>query len=113
MFSRITINSSSKSSTSSAYKVTDIITKWGNNPISSCVLGISKIGIASYLSTKIAHAALLMLQEKLDFNDEESDILKRNGILVEYGDYSPDMHKTEKNITKMVMLFINMVNKVD
>ena len=96
MFSRITINSSSKSSTSSAYKVTDIITKWGNNPISSCVLGISKIGIASYLSTKIAHAALLMLQEKLDFNDEESDILKRNGILVEYGDYSPDMHKTEK-----------------
>ena len=96
MFSRITINSSSKSSISSATKVTDILTKWGNNPISSCVLGISKIGKASNLSTNIAHAALLMLKEKFNFNDDESDILKRNGILVEYGDYSPDMEETEK-----------------
>ena len=100
MFSRITINSSSKSSISSATKVTDILTKWGNNPISSCVLGISKIGKASNLSTNIAHAALLMLKEKFNFNDDESDILKRNGILVEYGDYSPDMEETEKQYTK-------------
>lgn len=96
MFSRITINSSSKSSTSSATKVTDIITKWGNNPISSCVLGLSKIGKASDWSKKFAHSALLMLQEKFNFDDDESDILKRNGILVEYGDYSPDMEETEK-----------------
>ena len=96
MFSRITITSSSKSSTSSATKVKDITEKWGNNPISSCVLGISKIGKASNLSTNIAHAALLMLKEKFNFNDDESDILKRNGILVEYGDYSPDMEETEK-----------------
>ena len=100
MFSRITINSSSKSSTSSATKVTDILTKWGNNPISSCVLGISKIGKASNLSTKFTHAALLMLEEKFNFNDDESDILKRNGILVEYGDYSPDMEETEKKYTE-------------
>ena len=105
MFSRITINSSSKSSTSSAYKVTDIM---GNNPISSCVLGISKIGIASYLSTKIAHATLLMLEEKFNINDDESDILKRNGILVEYGEYSPDMDKTEKKILRKWLCYLSI-----
>lgn len=97
MVSLISINSSSKSSTSSATPVANVIKAWGNSTISSCVLGISKIGRASIISNNIAHAALLLLKEQISIEEEESDILNRTGILIEYGDYSPDMCPTEKD----------------
>lgn len=101
MVSLITINSVSKSSTSSATPVANLISNWGNNPIVSCVLGISKIGRASLLSNNIAHAALLLLNKKIDYDqDTDDEIENLIGILIEYGDYSPKMASTEEDYFK-------------
>lgn len=91
MLSRFSINSSSKSSTSSATPVGKLIAKWGNSSIISCVLGISKIGETSKIYNDFSHAALLLLQKEIDDNMEEE-----KGILVEYGDYNPEMCDQEK-----------------
>ena len=99
MFSKISFNSSSKSS-SSANAVTDIIKQWGQNTIASCILGISKINIASNLINKISHAALLLLPEKIDYDEDFSSLQKKYGILIEFGDYNPNMCDTEKNYVK-------------
>jgi len=100
MVSLITINSSIKSSTSSATPVANLISEWGNKPIVSCVLGISKIGRASIISNNIAHAALLLLNKEIDYEQENDDeIQNQNGILIEYGDYSPKMATTEEEYT--------------
>ena len=96
MTSLISFNSSSHSSSSSSTSVKDIIKKWGNNSIASCVLGISKIGVASNLSYNISHAALLLLDINIDYDEEEVDLEKKIGILIEYGDYSSNMNETEK-----------------
>lgn len=101
MISLITINSSSKSSTSSAKPVSDIITEWGNNPVHSCVLGISKISFLSEIMNKISHAALLLLPCSIDYESfVEEKMNKEFGILLEYGDYNPNMCDTEKGYTK-------------
>ena len=55
--------SSSIASASSANSVVNLIEQWENKSIASCVLGISKIGLSSKLSSKIAHSALLLLQK--------------------------------------------------
>ena len=96
MTSLITLGSSSNSSSSSSTCVKDIIKKWGNNSIASCVLGISKIGVASNLSYNISHAALLLLDINIDYDEEEVDLKKKIGILIEYGDYSSNMNETEQ-----------------
>lgn len=111
MTSLISINSSSKSSTSSATPVASVIKSWGNSTISSCVLGISKIGRASMISNNIAHAALLLLKEQISIEEEEDDILNRTGILIEYGDYSPDMCPTEQNYTDKGLVIYHYDNK--
>ena len=95
MTSLITIGSSSDSSSSSSTCVKDIIKKWGNNSIAACVLGISKIGMASNLSYNISHAALLLLDKNIDY-ELEDELENELGILIEYGDYSSSMDKTEK-----------------
>lgn len=97
MLSLIQFNSSSKSSASSAYSVQDVMNQWGNSTISSCILGISKIGTASNLSYKFSHAALLLLDSVIDYdNENEQNFQERLGILIEYGDYSPNMCPTEQ-----------------
>ena len=111
MISRISINSSSNSSTSSATPVSNLINSWGHNPIASCVLGISPLGIVSNLSYRFTHAALLILKDELDIEDEESDILKRNGILIEYGDYNPKMADSEKNYTEKGLVIYHYEDK--
>ena len=95
MTSLITIGSSSNSSSSSSTCVKDIIKKWGENSVASCVLGISKIGMASNLSYNISHAALLLLDKNIDY-ELEDELENELGILIEYGDYSSSMDKTEK-----------------
>lgn len=101
MISLISINSSSKSSTSSATPVSDIISQWGNNPVYSCVLGISKISFLSEIMNKVSHAALLLLPCPIDYeNYDESKMNNIFGILLEYGDYNPEMCDTEKGYTK-------------
>ena len=89
----------SGSSSSSSVTVTNLIEKWKNNPIASCVLGLSKIGKASYLSYKISHSAILLLQKEIDYDqDDESEIQNSDGIIIEYGDYNPNMSKKEKGL---------------
>ena len=110
MFSKISFNSSSKSS-SSANAVTDIIKQWGQNTIASCILGISKINIASNFINRISHAALLLLPEKIDYDEDFSSLQKKYGILIEFGDYNPNMCDTEKNYVKNKYVIYHYDNK--
>ena len=93
--------SSSIASASSANSVVNLIEQWENKSIASCVLGISKIGLSSNLSSKIAHSALLLLQKKIDYDvDDDEVILNENGIIIEYGDYGPNKSNIEKEYVK-------------
>ena len=110
MIAKLTFNSSSNSSSNSSTCVKDILTKWGNNTIGSCVLGISKLGFSSKLSYNISHAALLLLDKNIDY-DEEDKLKKEMGILIEYGDYSPDMDSKEKNYVNKGYVVYHYGNK--
>lgn len=111
MFARISFNSSSKS-TSSAFSVKDVITRWGNNTIGSCVLGISRINLASDYINKISHAALLLLDKNIDYDkDEDEKIQEELGILIEYGEYSPDMCSEEKKYVEKGLVKYHYGNK--
>ena len=110
MNSLISFNSSSNSSSNSSTCVKDITKEWETNCMASCVLGISKIGMASNLSYDYAHAALLLLDKQIDYNGDckyEKDM----GILIEYGDYSPDMNKKEKNFVDKGYVVYHYGNK--
>ena len=110
MFSKISFSSSSKSS-SSATAVTDIVKQWGQNTIASCVLGISKLNIASNLLNKISHAALLLLPEKIDYDGDFSSLQKKYGILIEFGDYNPNMCDEESDYVKKKWVIYHYDNK--
>lgn len=112
MFSKLSFNFSSRSS-SSATAVTDIIKKWGQNTIASCILGFSYINIASYLINKVKHTALLLLPEKIDYDDEVnfSKLKKKLGILIEFGDYNPNMCNDEKNYVEKKYVIYHYDNK--
>ena len=85
-------------STQSIKPINEFLLEWGNKPIASCVLGISKIGWASNLTNSISHIALLLLNKKIDYLKYD-EIEKEYGILIEYGDYNPNMCKSEKEYT--------------
>ena len=81
---------------SNATSVSDIIEQWKKNIIASFCLGISKINFASKLSYEISHSAILLFQKEIDFDCDEEEL----GILIEYGDYSPNMSKEERENAK-------------
>jgi hypothetical protein len=56
----------------------------------SCVLAMSKINLNN-LSKNFAHAALLLIDTESDIDDES----RGSGLVVEYGDYNPNMSKEE------------------
>jgi hypothetical protein len=86
--------SSGLSSSNSSAAVSDLISQWGTNCISSCVLGFSKIGITSNLSNIFSHTALLLLKKEINYDEEDDNIiLNEIGILIEYGNYSFDKEK--------------------
>ena len=92
MISKITINSSSKSSVSSSTSVSETVKVLNEQTIASCIVGISRIGVLSdvkYFDFK--HSALLLLGSSS--NDDNSE---EEGIIIEYGDYSPTMDEIEK-----------------
>ena len=95
MNSLISVNSSSNSSTSSAFAVGDVVNKMNQQSIKSCIIGISTINILSGRLSDMSHSALLLL-------DIESEYIKENstGILIEYGDYCPEMSQTEKEYVR-------------
>ena len=98
MISKISINSSSKSSVSSATPVGDLITNINKSSITSVIVGISEISVLSKVSKSVTHAAILLL----DINLEEQEDLDKKlvGILMEFGDYSPEMSTSEKDYTE-------------
>ena len=53
--------------------------------------------MTSNLSNKISHAAILLLNKEIDYDeDDDNIILDTNGILIKYGDYDPNKGE-EKN----------------
>ena len=101
LISKISINSSSKSSTSSAIHLKNIIDSWEEKTIASCILGISKIGIVTNIDKDFSHAALLLLDKTIDYDEDDFEkIQDYYGILIEYGDYNPNMCDDEKNYVK-------------
>ena len=103
--SRVSFLSSGGLSNSSATPVTNLIEQWENKSIASCVLGISKINMASNLNSKVSHSSLLLLQKEIDYDqDDEEEFKNETGIIIEYGDYSPDMNKTEKEYTRQELV---------
>ena len=96
----------SLSSSSSSAPVSDIISQWKNSCIQSCVLGISKIGMTSNLSTKISHAAILLLNKEIDYDeDDDNIILETNGILIEYGEYDPNKGEEKNKVKKGLVVY--------
>ena len=81
--------------------VKDLIESWENKPITSCVIGISKIGFTSKLSVNISHAAILLLNKEIDYvYNDDKEFQERKGILIEYGDYNPNMSEGEKKFVE-------------
>ena len=82
---------SSDSSSSSSSSVSNLIEKFNKTSIISCCLGMSKLNFATNLVNSYAHSALLLLSTPSDVQDKK----RGEGILIEYGKYSPDMSKKE------------------
>ena len=97
---------SSISSSSTSTPVSNIINDWGNCCIVSCVLGISKIGLTSNLNNKISHAAILLLKKEIDYDeDDDTEILNENGILIEYGDYDSNKYEEKVLVNKGLVIY--------
>jgi len=97
---------SSISSSSTSTPVSNIINDWGNCCIVSCVLGISKIGLTSNLNNKISHAAILLLKKEIDYDeDDDTEILNENGILIEYGDYDSNKYEEKVLVKKGLVIY--------
>ena len=97
---------SSISSSSTSTPVSNIINDWGNFCIVSCVLGISKIGLTSNLNNKISHAAILLLKKEIDYDeDDDTEILNENGILIEYGDYDSNKYEEKVLVKKGLVIY--------
>ena len=82
---------SSSSSSSSSSSVSNLIEKFNKTSIISCCLGMSKLNFATNYVNSYAHSALLLLSTPSDTQDTK----RGEGILIEYGKYSPDMSKEE------------------
>ena len=89
-------NSSSSSSSSSSSGVSSLVDKFNTKNISTVVVGMSYIDFSSKITNKVSHAALLLI----DTNAEIPDDKRGEGILVEYGNYSPKMSKEETEKVK-------------
>ena len=79
-------------------RVKDVIEKWENKSIESCVLGISKNYRPFNMQHEHSHSSLLLLNEPIDYDLNEEYINKKEGILIEYGNFSPDMSDEENYI---------------
>ena len=98
--------SSSSSSSSSGATTDNLIEQLNKTKIVSCVLAMSKIQW-NKISKDFAHAALLLI----DTDSEIDDDARGNGILIEYGDYSPDMSEEEKKSVEEKRVYYRYGNK--
>ena len=90
------ISSASSSSSSSSSTINSLIDKLNQTKIVSCVLAMSKINMNKF-SKNFVHASLLLINTNSDVADES----RGDGIIIEYGDYSPTMSDDEiKSVEK-------------
>lgn len=94
--SAITIDSSSKSSSSCATPVSKLVDILDKKCIASCVIGLSSLNRFSPYYKNLVHSALLLI----DTNSEIENKDRGKGILIEFGDYSPKMNDKENEYTK-------------
>ena len=90
------INSSVTSSgcLDSIIKIADLVKEFDKASIRSCVIGISKID-GYNISHNCVHIALLLSDKK------SKEFVKKGGgkgILIEYGNYSPNVNDVKKNM---------------
>ena len=71
------------------------ILQLNNKKIVSCVLAMSKINL-NKLNKNFAHAALLLIDTESDVDDD----YRGDGIIIEYGDYFPNMSEKESELVK-------------
>lgn len=86
---------SSSNSSNSAIKIGDLVKEFDQTSIRSCVIGISKID-GYNISRQCVHTALLL-------SDKKSKVFIKKGgkgILIEYGNYSPNVNDDEKKYVK-------------
>jgi hypothetical protein len=88
-------SASSSSSSSSSSTTNSLVEKLNKKKIVSCILAMSKINL-NKISKDFAHAALLLIDTDSDVDDDS----RGDGILIEYGDYSPNMSEDEKESVK-------------
>ena len=86
---------SSSNSSNSAIKIGDLVKEFDKTSIRSCVIGISKIAGYTY-TRQCVHTALLLSDKKSKTFEKE----RGKGILIEYGNYSPNVNDDEKKYVK-------------
>ena len=86
----------SKSRSFSIVKAPQLIEKFDKTNITSCILAISKVNFLSNYNVNFTHAALFIIYN----NSDASYGNRRNGILIEYGNYFPNMSKEEEKLVK-------------
>lgn len=82
-------------SSNSATKVQDLVADLDKESIKTCVVGISALK-GNSVTSRLSHAALLLSSKKGKSLDREGG----NGILIEYGDYSPNVNEKEKRFVE-------------
>lgn len=87
---------SNSSSGSSSNSTKDLIERLNNRNIISCAIGLSKIK-GNFISREFCHASLFLYDQN---SEDDLEVQEVEGILVEYGDYYPDMSKEESNKVK-------------
>ena len=88
-------SASSSGFSSSKTETQKVIEKLNEKKIVSCVLALGKLRWYSF-SKECVHASMLLIDTDSGFDDE----YRGNGILIEYGDYSPNMSEEEKEAVK-------------
>ena len=99
--------SASSSSSSSSCSTTDrLIEQLNNTKIVSCVLAMSKIQW-NKINKNFSHAALLLIETDSEIDDDS----RGDGILIEYGDYSPNMSEEEKEAVEKKRVYYRYGDK--
>ena len=88
---RLLFGSASSSSSSSASNTDKVVENLNNKKIVSCVLALCKLRFNS-ISNECVHASMLLIDTDSGFGDNA----RGSGIVIEYGDYSPNMSEEEK-----------------
>ena len=82
-------------SSMSSHRVDNIVQEFDEKCIRSCVIGISSI-MGSSINHNIAHSALLLSEKKANDLERKGG----TGILIEYGNYTPNLNEVEKHCVK-------------